>query len=155
MAITPEVLVELIDSTVVAREETEARLRDIRQELEELENERAALEQEEEGYRAALARRFPEIAAESAPEEAPRADVGLFPLADDFTTQPRSDAVETAVRILTQEAPSASPADIESFLRDRGRSDSRDAVGAALAYLNRTSRVTNVGRGQWRLAERS
>lgn len=151
MAITPETLVELIESTVAARLEAEGKMRDLRQQIEELDVECSELAQEEQGYRLALARRFPDAAASSAPEAAPRADVGLFALQNDIASQPRSDAVESAVRVLTQGAEAATPAAIEEFLHERGRSDTRDAIGAALSYLNRNSRVINVGRAQWRL----
>ncbi|WP_344785361.1 hypothetical protein [Microbacterium kribbense] len=154
MTITPQLLMELIESTIAARRETEDTIRDLRQQLEQLDDERSALEQEEQGYRLALTRRFPEAAAVSAPESAPHAEAGLFPLADDIADQSRSDAVETAVRVLTQAADFATPAGIEEFLQQHGRSDSRDAIGAALAYLNRSSRVANVGRAKWQLARK-
>lgn len=153
MAITPDMLVELIESTVAARVEAEDKMRDLRRQMDELDVECSQLTQEEQGYRLALARRFPDAAAASTPQQAPRLEVGLFALQNDIVDQPRSDAVESAIRVLTQDGEPATPAAIEAFLHERGRSDSRDAIGAALAYLNRTDRVVNVARGQWRLKE--
>lgn len=155
MAITPETLIELIENTISTRMERADEIRNLRQECERLEMKLEELQQEEQGYRLALARRFPDVAGMSVPVSSPTpsAQAGLFALPDDLVTQSRSDAVEAAIRVLTRTASVASPAAIEEFLRSRGRDDTRDAIGAALAYLNRTDRVKNVGRGQWRLKE--
>ncbi|MEI5585410.1 MULTISPECIES: hypothetical protein [unclassified Agromyces] len=148
MAITASTLVELIESTIEARHETDKQIQALRRELEGLEVKRDQLLQEEQGYRFALARRFPDedidapnFAADSAP--------GSVRRTDDFLKQTRADAVEAAVRSIADERGTASPAAIEEFLRAGGRDDTRDAIGAALAYLNRTDRVVNVARGQW------
>lgn len=153
MPITADTLLELIESTIAARQETETKIRDLMEQIQELETERDDLRVEEQGYRLALARRFPDSAAATT-EARTSAVVGLFSLDDGLERQPRSDAVETAVKILSRGPEGfATPAAIEEFLHERGRDDSRDAIGAALAYLNRNSRVMNVGRGQWKLAE--
>lgn len=153
MAITPDVLVELIESTVTARREAEEKILDLRRQIEALDVECSELAQEEQGYRLALTRRFPEAPQASPPQEPTRHEVGLFALQNDIVSQPRSDAVEAAVRVLTRDGGTATPAAIEAFLHERGRTDSRDAIGAALAYLNRSDRVINVARAQWRLKE--
>lgn len=151
MPITPDMLIELIESTITAREDTEAQIRKLAEKIQELEKGREELRTEEQGYRLALARRFPDTVAETA--EAPTS-TGLFSLDNGLEQQTRSDAVETAVRILSRGPEGfATPAAIEEFLEERGRDDSRDAIGATLAYLNRSSRVANVGRGKWKLAE--
>ncbi|WP_298944582.1 hypothetical protein [uncultured Microbacterium sp.] len=153
MAITAETLIELIQSAIDARAIAESRIDAKREELAELERELDLLEQEEQGYRLALTRRFPETPSEDVPGSMPAVNEGLFPLVDDIASQGRSDAVWTAVKMLSRTGSTASPAGIEDFLRERGRDDSRDAIGAALAYLNRTKRVVRVGRGQWRPLE--
>jgi hypothetical protein len=74
--------------------------------------------------------------------------------ADDWRDVGRSAAVLMAVHELLNDGHAyASPADIEALLRSKGREgDTRDYIGAALAYLNRSGQVDNVGRGQWVLS---
>ncbi|WP_300591638.1 hypothetical protein [Microbacterium sp.] len=153
MSITPDTFLELIQSAAAVRAETQQEVDRLRKELQQLEATIASLEQEEQGYRLALARRFPDTAGAHLPQPQPGDEPELFPLEDDLRKQSRSDAVETAVRVISKTEVSATPAHIEAFLHERGRDDTRDAIGAALAYLNRTGRVTNIARGQWRLSE--
>lgn len=152
MAITPEMLMELIESAIEARQEIEDDLRELAKRAERLERERDEIRLEEQGYRLALARHFPD----SAPvrETSASASNALFAIEDGIATMARTDAVEFAVRHLSREPGEvATPAEIEEFLRARGRDDSRDAIGAALAYLNRNGRVQNVSRGRWQPAK--
>jgi hypothetical protein len=152
MAINAELLIELIESTIAARKDVEKTRNDLRRKLEDLSEEIEALDRDEQGSRLSLARRFPNAEAPGN-ESAPAERAGLFSLGTEFDAQSRSDAVEAAVRTITREQPTASPAEIELFLRERGRDDTRDAIGAALAYLNRTDRVTRVSRGQWQIRQ--
>jgi hypothetical protein len=153
MSITPDTFLELIQSAAAVRADTQREVDRLRKELQKLEAAIASLEQEEQGYRLALARRFPEAADAQLPQPQPGDEPELFPLEDDLRKQSRSDAVEAAVRVITKTEPSATPTLIEEFLHERGRDDTRDAIGAALAYLNRNGRVTNIARGHWRLSE--
>lgn len=152
MTINAELLIELIDSTVSAREKVEKRMSELREELESLTDDIDSLNLEEQGYRLALARRFPTAHAPGE-ESAPGTRTPLLSLDGDLAARSRSDAVETAVRMIARDAPAASPTAIEEFLHERGRDDTRDAIGAALAYLKRTNRVTRVSRGQWQPRE--
>jgi hypothetical protein len=63
----------------------------------------------------------------------------------------RTAAVEHAVRQLAGDGTPTSPAEIESFLNSVGRADTRDQIGAALAYLNRKNVVERASRAQWRM----
>jgi TPP-dependent 2-oxoacid decarboxylase len=68
---------------------------------------------------------------------------------DEWSEKARTSAVEDAVQVLSSDIGFATPAAVESFLRDQGRNDDRIAIGAALAYLHRVGRIHNLMRGQW------
>jgi chromosome segregation ATPase len=66
-----------------------------------------------------------------------------------WQTLTRTDAVFKAIEELSASQSAASPGDIESLLRTRGRNDDRDQIGGATAHLNRNERIHSVGRAQW------
>jgi hypothetical protein len=63
----------------------------------------------------------------------------------------RVDAVE---KVLQEVEQPMSPGDITAALSKRGRDDSANDVSASLAYLKRLGRAVNVGRAQWTTPKR-
>jgi len=72
-----------------------------------------------------------------------------MPVQVDWIAMPRTVAVERAIAEVTKSREAASPGDIQNYLNNFGRNDTRDEIGGALAHLNRTSKVESVGRAQW------
>lgn len=69
---------------------------------------------------------------------------------EDWSRDGRSDAVLRAVVAIAKSGRPATPGDILELLQAHNRAgDTRDYIGASLAYLNKSGRVKNVGRGQW------
>ena len=64
----------------------------------------------------------------------------------------RVDAVE---KVLQEIEEPLSPADIAVAFSERGRSDTANDISASLAYLKRTGRVISVGRAQWTVPRRT
>ena len=149
MAITPEMLTELIDDTIAARRSVEQRIRDLESQASRLSREREQLLKEEEGHRLTLERLFPHALAAHSSDVASSGQGSLFPVAEDLSSHSRTDAVEAAVRALSGSDRTASPAEIEAYLRDHSRDDTRDQIGAALSYLRVSGRIDRHGRGQW------
>lgn len=148
MAISMETLKELISDAQRSRESVEKSLADVQARFQELAAERDELRREEETYRATLARRFPTADAPLSQE----LDLEIESneeSGEDWVNMARTDAVEKVVLLLSDEQGVVRPADIEGELRRRGRTDSRDAIGGALAYLNKNGRVKSVGYGTW------
>lgn len=147
--ITPATLNELIVSVVAERKKVDEKLSELEQARAEQQALRDALAEEEKAYRASLARRFPEAAAD-VPASETADDGSLFGIEHELAKVSRTEAVATAVRELSVGGDVASPATIEQYLHARGRSDDRDQIGGVLAYLNRRGRVENPARAQWR-----
>lgn len=61
----------------------------------------------------------------------------------------RLSRTSAVLRVLSDHDYPLSPAEITERLRSHGRSDRRDPVAAALAYLKREGRVEHVGIGAW------
>ena len=148
MAINAESLTELILETQSTYTTIEAELTHIQARAAELMEQRDLLKQEEEAFRSSLARRFPgtdvpgTIASDAGPEVQADKD-------DDWVEVSRSAVVERVIKLLTENKGFATPAEIENYLREKGRDDSRDNIGAALAYLNRTKKVHSRARAEW------
>jgi len=150
MDITVDVLKKLIEDSIAARADVDAKRRDLQELMFELDREHAQLRAEEEAYRSAIARLFPEQIDEVAVSS--DADVQAPPTGKGFASLPRTEAVKAAVWDLGSGSSAAAPAEIEDYLHERGRTDTRDNIGAALAYLHRKHLVRRVSRGQWRPA---
>lgn len=134
----------------VAYAETEAR-------LEALATELGVWRADEANYRSVLERISPE-SVPPAPEAAAPADLAEVEDEDeelsylrDWSSLPRTVAVEDAVREVLSYDELASPAAVEHTLRNHRRNDTRDEVGSALSYLSRKKIIYNHGRGQWAL----
>lgn len=150
MAITEEVLTELVEDTVAERRAVERRVRDLEAQITDLKEKREELLKEEEGHRLALARLFPNAAALSAPHGGNGPNT-LFPVEQDLSRISRTEAIERAVQALSgATGQPTSPGDVESYLNARNRTDTRDQIGAALSYLRTVGRIERVGRGQWK-----
>lgn len=67
---------------------------------------------------------------------------------DDWSGIPRTDAVERVLRELAGDD-GLSPNEIHSLLQERGRSDVRDHVSAALTHLKNNGRAHRSGRAKW------
>ncbi len=150
MPITEEVLAELVQDTVAARRVVEQRIRDLESQIADLDRERDELLKEEEGHKLALARLFPHAASATSPSGESSGQSPLFPIDEDLSRISRTDAIEKAVHAINAaEGRPASPAEIEDYLSNHHRSDTRDQIGAALSYLRVSDRIQRVGRGQW------
>jgi chromosome segregation ATPase len=155
MSINADTLTELINDAAQSRKKIETELSAVEHRLADLHRQRDELRREEEVYRLTLERRFPDYAAaQSFTLELHESAQSLLDelQADNFPSLPRTTAVEKAVEALSATQGFATPADIETYLRERDRSDGRDQIGGALAHLNRTNKVNNVGYGKWVLA---
>lgn len=145
MAITAETLMELIDDARANRVRIDSDITRVRDELTHLEQRLVEARAEEEMYRLTLERKFPSTSTMAEPT----ALEGLDEANEDMSEFSRTDAVAQAVRVIATQSGVASPEAVEHYLRSRNRSDTRDAIGAALAYLNRRGKVRNVGRARW------
>lgn len=67
----------------------------------------------------------------------------------DWGNLSRTHVVEKAVEVLARMNGAATPDSIQEFLQARNRDDSKDMIGAALAYLNKKTKVRSIGRAQW------
>lgn len=150
MAITAESLSELIQETRKAFADVEDELVQLRKREAELQKQREDLAGEEEAFVSSLRRRFPDYDVSGSPLASPinREELGKSEDVD-WREMPRSEAVLRAVTELNDTSGSASPGEIEELLRSRQRGDSRDNIGAALAYLNRSKKIWRRGRGDW------
>ena len=151
MAITAETLIDLILETRRAFVDVDTELSTLKMREAELRLARQQMADEEEAFVASLQRRFP---GEEVPGKSPAIEAedegNFFQIPeDDWQHEARSDAILRAVKELTESAGVASPGSIEELLHARNRDDSRDAIGASLAYLNRTNRIWRQGRGAW------
>ena len=156
MAVDYQTLIDLIDDARKARAEVDVELADTERRVSELRQRQQVLREEEDMYTLTLTRRFPGEQAGLAAVTPESFDSGFdMPIQLDWLAMPRTDAVELAIQEITSNVmvDAASPGDIENFLRNRGRDDSREAIGGAIAHLNRTSRIQSVGRAQWALAD--
>lgn len=147
MEITADVLSELIADARYERRRVDEQIAALHVQLDELEQRRDDLTTEEESYQRTLARKFPTA-------EAPAEEQQTLLLEDpvsDLRHMPRSAAVELAIAEITKSTSFASPSDIEDWLKERRRTDTRDQIGAALAYLNRTDKIRSLGRARWAL----
>ena len=147
MTISAEVLTEFIREAQSAYDDVQEQLRLLAERQSELGKQRDEIAEERDAFIASLERRFPDT-------KVPQADVTKYPLSfevpvDDWSNLSRSDVVERVVKQLTEEKGFATPAEIESILDSKNRADTRDAIGAALAYLNRSHKVHSVKRAQW------
>lgn len=68
----------------------------------------------------------------------------------DWSRDGRSEAVERAVAELTAAKGFATPAEVEELLKQRNRTgDTRDYIGASLAYLRRSHKAHTRARAEW------
>lgn len=146
-----DALIDLIELSRSQREKAESQAVSFRDRLAELETTITQLNQEEQSFLAALNRYFPEAVAGIADEKTFEPEKPQPITQDGVARLGRSEAVELAVQSITRKATTASPEAIEEFLHASGRTDTRDQIGAALAYLNRSGRVERLARAQWRL----
>lgn len=147
MAITAESLMELILEAQKANEEVEIELAAVQTRLAALTKRSDALKAEEEAFRASFERRYPGK-LEPALSTVPAAVARTSP-ENGWSTLSRTDSVQEAVKSLTEVKDFATPSEIENLLREKGRTDSRDNIGAALAYLNRIGKVHRRARAEW------
>jgi hypothetical protein len=155
MAIDYKTLTELIEDARQSRERVEAELVEAQMAVALLKRQQEELREEEDAYTATLTRRFADEQGDLPPVDSDSFDLGVdMPVQIDWRAMPRTNAVERAIAELTGtwEDEPASPGGIENFLRQRGRDDDRDAIGGAIAHLNRTGKIRNVGRAQWVIA---
>lgn len=69
---------------------------------------------------------------------------------DDWSRAGRAEAVEKALAELTNTKGFASPTEIEELLKQHNRTgDTRDYIGASLAYLRRTNKAYTRARAEW------
>ena len=160
MAVTSTTLIELVQEAQDSLEAIEDELIKLQARAAELVTTRDVLKEEERALLLILKRRYPgalpEAGLEQGPKEEesgaePKREVGaVFQLdPNDWSYKTRTEAVVDAVEFLTEQNGTASPPSIEDLLKHRNRSDKRDAIGAALAYLNRTKKIWRRGRGDW------
>lgn len=160
MAITADSLTELVLETRRAYAEVNAELEAAQERVLDLIQQRENVASEEEAFVASLCRRFPDhkIPGDEPikkPTDPIQLDGGMSIIPkDNWSYDSRSDAVQRAVAELTEAKGFATPAEIEQLLKTRARDDSRDAIGAALAYLNRTNKVYSRARAEWVIGER-
>jgi hypothetical protein len=157
MALSAEDWIEMIEDANRAYEDAQAELRRAKERVFELSEKSEVFQQERNFFIASFERRFPDHASPDAISEQHNPQIDLFPhpWADDWSNETRSDAVEHAVREITEKNEYATPAQIEEFLSSKNREDTRDAIGATLAYLNKTSKVHSTGRAQWAIGPAS
>jgi hypothetical protein len=150
VAVTPESLTELILEAQKSYDDVQKEIDSLNEQLEKLAKQRTELQLERDAFVNSLERRFPEFPV---PIPNVRARIGSITLTvipkDDWSYLNRSEAVERAVQELTLQEDFATPARIQELLGTRNRDDSRDAIGASLAYLNRTNKVHSPARAQW------
>lgn len=157
MAITAESLLELIKDVRGARADVAGKIPAAEKALADLREEDQGLAVEEQNYRATLTRRYPDrlVDADIVPDipyspDATRPQVtSSATAAAEWLYLPRTLAVERVVSYFTDVKGFATPGDIERFLGQQGRTDSRDEVGGALAHLKRTEKIHSTGRAQW------
>ncbi|HSY14791.1 MAG TPA: hypothetical protein VK816_02310 [Jatrophihabitantaceae bacterium] len=67
-----------------------------------------------------------------------------------WTTLPRSGAVRQAlIEVFDRSCKPVSPAQIETYLSERNRIESRDEISTTLSYLRGSGLAERVGRGEW------
>jgi len=142
VAVTPEVLVDLIKDAETTRASMEAERFTTEGVLRKLVEAIDEVSSEEHTYRATLRRRFPNYVVEATTKST---DHTL----ELWTNLSRNNAVENAIKEVNAKHATVSPADIEECLKAHGRSDDRDQIGGATAYLNREKRIHSLGRGRW------
>jgi hypothetical protein len=149
VAVTAESLKELIDEAQRAYDDVSEELDRALARVQELTEQRAAISAERDAFIASLERRYPDQAVPT-PETPKGLSFKIVELPpNDWSYLNRSEAVERAVKELTELENFATPAAIQDLLAERGREDNRDAISAALAYLNRTNKVHSLARAQW------
>jgi hypothetical protein len=142
-SVSLETLAAMIDDTRLEREGVETKLGAAMEAVEKLRTLQGQLRAEQDALEGRMSRLFPDEKTVREIAEPP------FPAYPNWQTMPRTVAVETAIAELSDAADSAGPSDIENFLRNRGRADTRDEIGGAVAHLNRTHKIHSVGRAKW------
>lgn len=140
MAVSEAELLDLIEDARKERARLEAEITAARSNLAQLDQKKADVSREQEALVLSLRRLFPHA-------EAPQLESDDLA---DLSQHSRMAAVSCAVKDLDAREGIATPAGIEAFLHSRGRSDSRDAIGAALSYLRSHGKVRSISRGRWR-----
>jgi len=146
-------LTDLIADANAERKQVDDDLSDALLALEILKTRQAQLREEVDAYTSTLTRRFPDAQPDLPSVDPSSFDLGVdMPVQVDWVAMPRTVAVERAIGEVTMNKESASPGDIQASLIGHGRNDTRDQIGGAVAHLNRTSRIANLGRAEWVLA---
>lgn len=152
MAVSAESLTELIVEAQKAYVDIQTELDKLANRVLELNDQRDAIAAERDAFISSLERRYPGAEVPMAATGKPDTHVGFREVpADDWSVFNRSEVVLRAVKELTEEKSFATPAEIEERLKSKNRDDGRDAIGAALAYLNRSSahKIYSRARAQW------
>jgi hypothetical protein len=136
MAVPLETLTELVADAKNARTQAEAEVQELNVKIE-------ALRQEEDALRAVLSRRM----GQEPSQLQPPATSGV--IYGSWADLSRTEAVYRAVGEITGTGRPASPSEIETVLASHRRTDDRDQIGGALAYLRRDGRIHRLGRGRW------
>lgn len=158
MAVSAESLIDLIEEAQKAYNDIQKELNDIASRTLELNKQRDAIAKERDAFTSSLERRYPGTPVpvdDSQTGPSTRVPPCFVEIpADDWSLYNRSEVVERSVKELTEEKGFATPAEVEAMLKSKNRSDNRDAIGAALAYLNRTKKVYSRARAEWVIGER-
>jgi hypothetical protein len=168
MAVTLQTLEELALEAEAVRDSLQARREDLLTQAANLNKEIQEVRAEENAYRAAIARRLPMANADESVNiaaagggvdhieevvDAGVVDESVDPARPtptlDWGNLARTGVVEVAVREISAEKGFATPAEIEEFLDQRNRVDTRNEISGALAHLNRTNKIVSVGRARW------
>jgi hypothetical protein len=150
VAVTAESLTELITEAQKAYDEVQREIDALNERLGVLAEQRTDLQIERDAFISSLERRFPD-----APVPVPNAKLRISSITassiapDDWSYLNRSEAVERAVKELTEQKGHATPAEIQDLLSRRRRDDDRTAIGASLAHLNRSKKIHSLTRAQW------
>ncbi len=153
MATESVTLIEaLIDDARDKREQVDEEIAEVEERLKTLRKKRSDLRDEEVVLTSVLFR-ITGNGKDSSENETPADEPGTVSSQaedNDWSAVGRSEAVERAVAELTTSKGFATPADIEDLLKQRNRhGDTRDYIGASLAYLRRTHKVHTRARAEW------
>jgi hypothetical protein len=146
MTNTTQTLRLLVEETSEELSSVEAELAAAREQVTRLEEKAVVLRAEHASFVSALERRVPAARVETAPSvAAEQIETPAPEPMNEWQRMSRTDAVEKALA----EIEPAGPADIHTYLTDKGRDDGRDLVSAALAHLKRSGRAWRGGYSLW------
>ncbi len=141
-------LESLIDAARDEREKIDDEVAVIEDQLKTLRKKRTALHDEEVVLTSVLFRQTAGTGAAPISNDVDGSPVD--PGDGDWSQEGRSEAVEKAVVEITAAKGFATPAEVEELLRKRNRTgDTRDYIGASLAYLRKSDKAHTRARAEW------